>query len=383
MISKPSDLKGKNIGRVIQLLLAKPDTPRVELARQTELTKTTISSIVASLIDLGIAEELSGEKTGLVGKAPIPVRIRSDAATVIGVNLARGGTTGVAMSASGKPLASSVKSVANKTRADATANLFDVVQRLINKCYRNEIRVDAIGIGAPSPLDKEKGMIYSPFGLSDWRDFAIGEITEKRFGLPVFIVNDGDGAAFGMKCFGKCRDISSFISLYFDEGIGAGIILKDEIYSGSFGYSGEISYALLKSFCDEPIDKSSLSLDTIVSALNSELGENLGSIDDFLCKGSVFSRRMASVIGRVGDELGRIAALVSNIFGPEAVVVNGKLLDFGDVFFEALRTSFESSLFSGDQVRLIGGNSDQFEAFSTGAASYAIFSYLMSKALTD
>ncbi|HNS35808.1 MAG TPA: ROK family protein, partial [Mesotoga sp.] len=72
------------------------------------------------------------------------------------------------------------------------------------------------------------------------------------------------------------------------------------------------------------------------------------SIDDFLCKGSVFSRRMASVIGRVGDELGRIAALVSNIFGPEAVVVNGKLLDFGDVFFEALRTSFESSLFSGD-----------------------------------
>jgi len=383
VISKPSDLKGKNIGRVIQLLLAKPGTPRVELARQTELTKTTISSIVASLIDLGIAEELPGEKMGLVGKAPIPVRIPSDAATVVGVNLARGSTTGVVMSASGKLLASCVKSVSNKTRADATANLFDVVQRLINESYRNETRVDAIGIGAPSPLDKKSGVVYSPFGLSDWRNFAIGEITEKKFGLPVFLVNDSDGAAFGMKCFGKCRDISSFISLYFDEGIGAGIILKDEIYSGSFGYSGEISYALLKSFCDEPIDNSGLSLDTIVSALNSELGENLGSIDEFLRKGSALGRRTASVIGRVGDELGRIAALVSNIFGPEAVVVNGKLLDFGEIFFEALKSSFESNLFSGDRVRLLEGNNDQFEAFSTGAASYAIFSYLMSKALTD
>jgi hypothetical protein len=65
------------------------------------------------------------------------------------------------------------------------------------------------------------------------------------------------------------------------------------------------------------------------------------------------------------------------------VVVNGKLLDFGEIFFEALKSSFESNLFSGDQVRLLGGNNDQFEAFSTGAASYAIFSYLMSKALTD
>jgi predicted NBD/HSP70 family sugar kinase len=85
----------------------------------------------------------------------------------------------------------------------------------------------------------------------------------------------------------------------------------------------------------------------------------------------------------VGDELGRIAALVSNIVGPEAVVVNGRLLDFGKVFFAALKDSFESNLFSRGSVQLIKGFTNQFRAFSTGAASYAIFSYLMDKVLSN
>ncbi len=178
MITKPGDLREKNMGRVIQLLLANPDISRVEIARKTELTKTTISAIIAALLDLNIVEETPGLKTGLVGKTPIPMRVRGDAAVAIGVNLARGSTSGVVMTL---------------TRADATAHLFEVVQRLLNKCFRNGIDVDAIGIGAPSPLDKEKGVIYAPYGLSDWKDFPVGEITREKFGLPVFLVNDADG----------------------------------------------------------------------------------------------------------------------------------------------------------------------------------------------
>ena len=45
------------MGRVIQLLLANPDISRVEIARKTELTKTTISAIITALLDLNIVEE--------------------------------------------------------------------------------------------------------------------------------------------------------------------------------------------------------------------------------------------------------------------------------------------------------------------------------------
>lgn len=383
MITKPGDLREKNIGRVIQLLLANSDISRVEIARKTELTKTTISAIIASLLDLNIVEETPGLKTGLVGKTPIPMRVRGDAAAATGVNLARGSTSGVVMTACGKLLESVSKEVSNLTRADATAHLFEVVQRLLNKCFRNGIDVDVIGIGAPSPLDKDKGVIYAPYGLSDWKDFPVGEITREKFGLPVFLVNDADGAAFGMKCFGKCRDIRSFISMYFDEGVGAGIILNDEIYSGSSGYSGQISYALIKSFCNGQVENSRFSLDTVVSDLNKEIGVNCVKIDDFLDRRFNGGQKMNSVLRRVGDELGRIAALVSNIVGPEAVVVNGRLLEFGEVFFEALKDSFESNLFSRGSVQLIKGFTNQFRAFSTGAASYAIFSYLMDKVLSN
>ncbi len=41
--------------------------------------------------------------------------------------------------------------------------------------------------------------------------------------------------------------------------------MNDEIYSGSSGYSGQISYALIKSFCNGQVENSRFSLDTVVS----------------------------------------------------------------------------------------------------------------------
>ncbi|MFO7882817.1 MAG: ROK family transcriptional regulator [Kosmotogaceae bacterium] len=383
MITKPSDLKEKNTARVIRILLSKPCTPRVELAKETGLTKTTISDIINKLKKIDIIDERKGKRTGLVGKVPIPLRISKKAAICIGIGLRRKCIYGVTMGADGRILATVSKMASNKRKKDVLANLFEVIQRLLKKCDDLKLKVDAVGIGAPAPLDKEKGIIYSPYGLYDWENFALGELTNKKFDLPVFLINDADGGAFGLKCFGNCRNISSFVSLYFDEGIGAGIILKDEVYSGSFGYSGEISYTLLSSFSENGSKKKPFNLDAMVSTLNSKLELNFSDIESFTAEKIINNNKLKTTIKKAGDEIGRITALVTNLIGPEAVVVNGKLLKFGSVFYSELKNAYRKNLFRSKQVKLIKGSKNESKAFSTGAASYAIYSYIKNKALSS
>jgi len=79
IVLKPEDTRIKNATTLLRLLLKQDSISRVELSRMTGLTKTTISSIINEFIALGIVEESSIISTGNVGKAPIPLHIRTDA----------------------------------------------------------------------------------------------------------------------------------------------------------------------------------------------------------------------------------------------------------------------------------------------------------------
>ena len=89
LVLKPADTRNKNATTLLRLLLKQDSISRVDLSRMTGLTKTTISSIINEFIALGIVEESSTISTGNVGKAPIPLHIRTDAVYTVGVHLGR------------------------------------------------------------------------------------------------------------------------------------------------------------------------------------------------------------------------------------------------------------------------------------------------------
>ena len=89
IVLKPEDTRIKNATTLLRLLLKQDSISRVDLLRMTGLTKTTISSIINEFIALGIVEESSTISTGNVGKAPIPLHIRTDAVYTVGAHLGR------------------------------------------------------------------------------------------------------------------------------------------------------------------------------------------------------------------------------------------------------------------------------------------------------
>jgi glucokinase len=111
--------------------------------------------------------------------------------------------------------------------------IFKLVDPLANQ------HINAIGIGVPSVVDVEKGIVYDVQNIPSWKEVPLKELMEKRYGHPVFINNDANCFALGEKYFGKGKNFHSMIGMTIGTGLGAGIIINDKLYAGVNCGAGE------------------------------------------------------------------------------------------------------------------------------------------------
>lgn len=108
-----------------------------------------------------------------------------------------------------------------------------------------EATPNSIGISCGGPLDSKLGIIMSPPNLPGWDNIPICEILEKHFSLPVRLCNDADACAVAEWKFGAGRGSENMAFLTFGTGLGAGLILNGNLYSGSCGMAGECGHIRL------------------------------------------------------------------------------------------------------------------------------------------
>jgi glucokinase len=111
--------------------------------------------------------------------------------------------------------------------------IFQLVDPLIDG------NINAIGIGVPSVVDVEKGIVYDVQNIPSWKVVELKKLMEERYRLPVLINNDANCFALGEKYFGKGRKAHSLIGLTIGTGLGAGIIINDKLYPGLNTGAGE------------------------------------------------------------------------------------------------------------------------------------------------
>lgn len=108
--------------------------------------------------------------------------------------------------------------------------------------------VAAIGISCGGPLDSKKGIIMSPPNLPDWDHIAIVDMMKKRYGIPCAIQNDANACAVAEWKFGAGKGTRNMIFLTFGTGLGAGLILNGNLYSGTNDNAGEVGHIRLAKF---------------------------------------------------------------------------------------------------------------------------------------
>lgn len=96
-----------------------------------------------------------------------------------------------------------------------------------------------IGIGVPSVVDVEQGIVYDVQYIPSWKEVPLKQLMEERYGLPVFVNNDANCFALGEYYFGKGKGSDHMIGLAIGTGIGAGIIINRRLYAGPNCGAGE------------------------------------------------------------------------------------------------------------------------------------------------
>jgi glucokinase len=99
--------------------------------------------------------------------------------------------------------------------------------------------VAAIGIGVPSVVDVEKGIVYDVQYIPSWKEVHLKEILEARYRVPVFVNNDANCFVLGEYYFGKGAGMENLIGLAIGTGMGAGIIINHRLYAGPNCGAGE------------------------------------------------------------------------------------------------------------------------------------------------
>lgn len=232
----------RDINRQIVLNYVRDRSPisRAEIARQTDLHRSTVSVIVDELVDDGTIEEIgSGVSTG--GRKPTLYKLRSGEPAAIAIDLTPRTTTIALADLAGNFLEKEVFSTSPDIEF-MSSQILDRVKKLTKCSGNNGIE---IGFSVPGLVDQRLGEIYHvPY--FDWRNWGICAEIEAATGSKVTVENDANATALAELWFGheKVRKTDTFLMILVGEGIGTGIVFDGQVYRGEKGAGGEFGHMI-------------------------------------------------------------------------------------------------------------------------------------------
>lgn len=103
----------------------------------------------------------------------------------------------------------------------------------------------SIGVSCGSPQDPARGIIQAPPNLPTWKDVPITAILQREFGVCCHLENDANAGALAEWRFGAGKGADSMVFLTMGTGLGAGLVLNGQLYSGVSNTAGEIGHVRL------------------------------------------------------------------------------------------------------------------------------------------
>ncbi len=201
--------------------------------------------------------------------------------------------------------------------------------------------LDGIGIGVPSVVDIEKGIVYDVQNIPSWKEVPIKSIIQERYSTPTFVNNDANCFVLGEKYFGKGVGYQSIIGLILGTGFGGGVIVDGKSYAGVNCGAGEFGMILY-----------------------------LDSIYEHYCSGQFFTRNFQQTGEEVfqravrdeeealkvwteyGRHLGNGIKTILHAYDPEIIILGGSVRKALRFFEQSMWESIESFTYSNSIKRL-------------------------------
>ena len=236
-------VKKINKNLVLDMIIHNAPISRADISQKSGLNKGTVSSLVTELIDEQlILESGPGKSSG--GRRPVMLLFNERAGFSIGIDLGVNYILGVLTDLKGKNLVEINRKLNVRTYDEVLTFLKSIIQELMQAAPKSPYGIVGIGIGVPGLVDHDGRILTAPnFG---WKNQYLKRDIENEFNIPVIIENEASAGAYGEKLYGAGNDSNHMLYVSAGIGIGVGIIINGELYSGKEGFSGEFGHTIIQ-----------------------------------------------------------------------------------------------------------------------------------------
>ena len=208
-----------------------------------------------------------------------------------------------------------------------------------------------VGAAVAALTDSSGQLVYHSPNVGRWRDSPVAADLSAATGLPVYVENDANAAAWGEVSVGSVPDVRNLLVVTVGTGIGGGLIVDGELYRGDSGTAAEIGHLTMEwngrpctcglRGCWEQY-ASGTALGATARALG---GDALDAYGGAVILAAQAGEQFAlDAFADCGAWLGRGLASLSSVLDPGAFIIGGGVAAAGDLFLAPAQAAFDASM---------------------------------------
>ena len=327
--------------KILSCLHSSGNTSAPQLSKWLRISLPTCIALLNDLISTGYVKNIGiGESSG--GRKPNLYGLPEDGFYVISCDLARYSASMTICDCFNKFVTPVIKIDTHIDDPELVEKLYQAAQVLMEENHIPNKKVFGLGVGMPGLIDSKAGVNFT---IKDKKYQNVSHDLHKRFNKLIYVDNDARMHAHGEFHFGSAKDYSNAIIIHWSWGLGLGIIINGQLFSGNNGFAGEFSHIPMvengdlcicgKRGCLETIASSNTIMkrvkqgfmDREISSLINQFKDNPESItpEDVINSARQGDEFCISILNEVGKAMGKGLSYIIQLLNPEVIVLSGPL----------------------------------------------------------
>lgn len=388
MLADQAAVRRTNLARVLGEIRRPGAHSRATIAARTGLTKATVSSLVAELIERRLVRDRGLRRDGAVGRPGRLLELDGGSAAALGLEINANSLAVRVVDIAGREVFERRVGfdAMHATAAHAVDELAALAGEGLARMSRTGAELVGVGVAVPGLVEVTSGSVrYAP--NLPWQDVPIAEWLRVRLklpdGVPLVVENEANLAALAEFRSGTAQSTPDLVYLTGDVGIGAGLIVDGRLLRGSDGFSGEIGHI--------PVDpggatcgcgrrgclETKIGLAAAVRAIAPDMDGMDGDPEELAAllrrRADAGEPRALAGLDDIGRWLGTGISIIVNMINPGAVVLGGYFAVVAAYLVPAAMRELRARVVAGDAATCrIYGSAFGFTAAVRGATGVVV-----------
>lgn len=332
-------MRERNLAVVLGEIARRQPVSRARLAQSTGFTKTTVSSLVATLEDAGLVKEDGPVRDGERGRPATAVSVNGDRVAGLGLEINVDYLAACVLDLGHRIRHRHIVAAGNRARDPerVIAALTRLAEQAIDAAADQGLSVAGAVVALPGALDRAGGRVRTAPNLG-WTDVAAGELLDAGLPplpLPADYDNEANLAALGELWFGDGPELGAYVHVSGEIGIGAGIVVDGRVFRGAHGFAGELGHIVVDPGgppcacggrgCLEQVagQEAILRAAGIADATATSPASPDGPLSALVALLERGDERALTAVRRAGESLGQALAAAVNLLDPDTIVLGG------------------------------------------------------------